>query len=246
MAIASLKGGPLLAQCLDALDRQTERDFEVIVVDNSGTGAIECELAGRTTVRVYRSSSNLGFAAAINRAWGMSGARYLATLNDDAEPHPDWLAALRREMEAAAVRRHVRLAGAVAWDRDQLDSAGMLMGSTGRASNAGTGRRRELFARSEAALFPSASAALYRREMLDDIGLFDADFFLYCEDTDLGLRARWNGWECVYAPDAIVEHRYSQSSSAASPLKAWHIERNRLWIAAKNFPAAMLIAGAVA
>jgi GT2 family glycosyltransferase len=241
VAIASLKGGPLLAQCLDALDRQTERDFEVIVVDNSGTGAIECELAGRTTVRVYRSSSNLGFAAAINRAWGMSGARYLATLNDDAEPHPDWLAALRREMEAAPsvgmCASQVRLHGTA-----KLDSAGMLMGLDGSSKQRGHGQAPELFAHSEAALFPSASAALYRRAMLDDVGLFDADFFLYCEDTDLGLRARWNGWECVYAADAIVEHRYSQSSSAASPLKAWHIERNRLWTAAKNFPAAMLIA----
>jgi GT2 family glycosyltransferase len=91
----------------------------------------------------------------------------------------------------------------------------------------------------EEVLFPSGSAALYRRAMLDDVGGFDADFFLYCEDTDLGLRARWRGWKCLYAPDAVVEHHYSHSAGGASPLKAYYVERNRLFVVAKNFPVGM-------
>jgi GT2 family glycosyltransferase len=244
VAIASLKGGVLLSQCLDALERQTDQDFEIIVVDNSGSGLVERELSSRVKVRsslrVHSSESNLGFAAAMNLAWGISEARYLATLNDDAEPHPGWLAALRREMESSTsigmCASQVRLKGT-----RLLDSAGMLMGLDGTSKQRGHRAPVDAFPLRETVLFPSASAALYRREMLEDIGLFDADFFLYCEDTDLGLRARWNGWECAYIPDAIVEHYYSQSSSAASPLKAWHIERNRLWVAAKNFPLPMLL-----
>ena len=101
------------------------------------------------------------------------------------------------------------------------------------------------------ALLPSGSAALYRRKMLDEIGLFDETFFLYCEDTDLGLRARWAGWECVYVPGAVVEHRYSHSAGRASPLKAYYVERNRLYTAIKNLPSgdagsrAVDVAGAV-
>ncbi len=83
---------------------------------------------------------------------------------------------------------------------------------------------------------PSGSAAFYRREMLDEIGLFDESFFLYCEDTDLGLRARWAAWECLYVSDAIVEHRYSHSAGKASALKAYYVERNRLFVIFKNFP----------
>ena len=67
-------------------------------------------------------------------------------------------------------------------------------------------------------------------------------FFLYCEDTDLGLRARWAGWKCLYVPDAVVEHHYSHSAGRASPLKAYYVERNRLFVLAKNFPARMLLA----
>jgi hypothetical protein len=76
--------------------------------------------------------------------------------------------------------------------------------------------------------------------MLNEIGLFDEPFFLYCEDTDLGLRARWAGWECLYVPGAAVEHRYSHTAGGASPMKAYYVERNRLYTAIKNFPARML------
>jgi GT2 family glycosyltransferase len=83
---------------------------------------------------------------------------------------------------------------------------------------------------------------MYRKAMLAAIGGFDADFFLYCEDTDLGLRAIWAGWRCVYVPDAKVDHRYSHSAGRASALKAYYVERNRLWVALKNFPLGMLMA----
>jgi GT2 family glycosyltransferase len=72
--------------------------------------------------------------------------------------------------------------------------------------------------------------------MLEEIGLFDEAFFLYCEDTDLGLRARWAAWECLYVPGAVVDHRYSHSAGRASGLKAYYVERNRLFLAVKNLP----------
>src|SRR5207237_8032674 len=92
------------------------------------------------------------------------------------------------------------------------------------------------FDREEEVLLASGSAALYRRAMLEGIGLFDEDFFLYCEDTDLGLRARWAGWKCLYAPQAVVHHHYSHTAGRATPLKAYYVERNRLFLLVKNFP----------
>jgi hypothetical protein len=90
-----------------------------------------------------------------------------------------------------------------------LDSAGMLIAADGSSKQRGHGQDAAKFAAMTEALLPSGSAALYRRKMLDEIGLFDELFFLYCEDTDLGLRARWAGWECGYVPGAIVEHQES-------------------------------------
>ena len=87
---------------------------------------------------------------------------------------------------------------------DQLDSAGMLICGDASSKQRGHGEPARGYGESGEALFPSGSAALYRRAMLEEIGGFDDDFFLYCEDTDLGLRARWAGWHCSYVADAIV------------------------------------------
>ena len=129
---------------------------------------------------------------------------------------------------------------------ERLDSAGMLIARDGSSKQRGHGRPPEDFPVPEEVLFPSGSAALYRRAMLEQIGGFDDDFFLYCEDTDLGLRARWAGWKCLYVPEAVVEHHYSHSAGPASALKAYYVERNRLFVLVKNFPAGMLPAAALA
>jgi hypothetical protein len=121
-----------------------------------------------------------------------------------------------------------------------LDSAGMLIAADGSSKQRGHERLAVDFANAREALFPSGSAALYRRSMLDQIGFFDERFFLYCEDTDLGLRARWAGWECRYVPGAVVEHHYSHSAGRASPFKAYYVERNRLYTVLKNFPMRLL------
>src|SRR6202043_237970 len=155
--------------------------------------------------------------------------------NDDAIADPRWLEALLAAVEArpdvGMCASEVRQAG-----DGRLDSAGMLLCLDGSSKQRGHLESPASYARQEEALLPSGSAAFYRREMLEEIGLFDEAFFLYCEDTDLGLRARWAAWECLYVPDAVVEHRYSHSAGHASALKAYYVERNRLFVIFKNFP----------
>ncbi len=90
-------------------------------------------------------------------------------------------------------------------------------------------------------LFPSACAALYRRAMIDEIGFFDDDFFAYAEDSDLGLRGRLAGWDAVLATQAVVYHKYSQSSGSFSSFKVYLVERNHYWVAVKNFPLRRLL-----
>jgi GT2 family glycosyltransferase len=117
----------------------------------------------------------------------------------------------------------------------------MLICGDASSKQRGHGEPAQAYFETREALFPSGSAALYRRKMLEEVGGFDDEFFLYCEDTDLGLRALWAGWKCLYVADAIVEHRYSHSAGRASALKAYLVERNRLYVAMKNFPARMLL-----
>ncbi len=77
--------------------------------------------------------------------------------------------------------------------------------------------------------------------MLDEIGLFDEDFFAYAEDTDLGWRARLAGWKAYYVPEAVVYHHHSKQFGTYSSRKAFLVERNRIWVALKNFPLSILI-----
>jgi GT2 family glycosyltransferase len=229
--------GDALAECLRSLESQTWADFEVVVVDNSGAGRA---LVAGDRMRVIANTRNVGFGAAVNQAFQASQAKYLATLNDDAVAHPHWLEALVNDAEAhpkiGMFASQVRMAGTT-----ELDSAGMLIAADGSSKQRAHGRAFEAFSAETEALFPSGSAALYRREMLEQIGAFDESFFLYCEDVDLGLRAQWAGWECRYVANAVVEHRYSHSAGRASTLKAYYVERNRLYTVIKNFPAGRLL-----
>lgn len=239
VVIPTLRAGAALLDCVYALDRQTRRDFEIVIVDNSGRGLARQSAAARFGARIIENETNLGFGPAVNAAFRSSRAPFLATLNDDAAPRPDWLQQLLCAMESdkavGMCASQIRLAG-----QQMLDSAGMLISGDGSSKQRGRLQPPESYARREEVLLPSACAALYRREMLEDVGLFDEEFFLYCEDTDLGLRARWAGWKCLYVPEAVVEHAYSNSAGPASPLKAYYVERNRLFVLVKNFPAAML------
>jgi len=234
--VPTLAADGALADCLRSLELQTLDDFEVVVVDNSGERRVE-SLSAR--VRVIFNERNEGFGAAVNRAFDGSTATYLATLNDDAIADPAWLETLVADADAhpraGLFASEVHLAGT-----ETLDSAGMLIAADGSSKQRGHEAVPEEFVERRETLFPSGSAALYRRSMFEEIDGFDADFFLYCEDTDLGLRARWAGWDARYVPGAKVEHRYSHSAGRASALKAYYVERNRLYTIVKNFPAAML------
>jgi len=239
VVIPTLSADRRLVECLDALAQQTRRDFEVVIIDNSGQGLVRAGEAGRRGASVIEPQYNVGFGAAINLGFRQSRLRYLAVLNDDAAPRAEWIgelvAAAEAHPEAGMFASQVRLYG-----EEHLDSAGMVIARDGSSKQRGHLFPAGEFEREEEVLLPSGSAAMYRRAMLEQIGLFDEDFFLYCEDTDLGLRARWAGWSCIYVPGAAVEHHYSHSAGRASRLKAYYVERNRLFVVAKNFPALML------
>jgi GT2 family glycosyltransferase len=235
VVIPTLEGGENLEKCLAALSAQTLSGCEVVVVDNSGR-AIAREAVRRAGARLLENPSNVGFGVAINQGFAGSSAEFLCVLNDDAFPEPRWLEALvaacRSDASVGMCASQIRLA-------DQpglLDSAGMQVYLDGSSKQRGHAAPADRFADREEVLFPSGCAALYRAVLFRGLGGFDPDFFLYCEDTDLGLRARRAGWRCLYVPTAVVYHRYSYSAGRASAAKAFYVERNRLFTVIKNFP----------
>ncbi len=245
VVIVNWNGAHLLPACLAAVQAQTWPIREVIVVDNGSTDG-SAELLARWeaegALRVLRLGENTGFARANNLAFREARGEWVALLNNDAFPEPEWLDLLLRRGDRAA--RRGMLGGKVLFDekRDTLDKAGHLLYPDGL--NRGRGCQepdRGQFDREEEILWPDGCAALYHRDLLAETGGFDDAFFAYGDDADLGMRARLLGWSAWYVPPAVVYHRHSATSGEYSPLKAMLVERNRIFLALKNFPLSLLL-----
>jgi len=234
----------LLQACLRSVAAQTFTDFEVIVVDNGSTDSSMEFLRGREGPRfaVVGLPENRGFAGGCNAGIRVAKGRYIATLNNDAEADLRWLEELVPVMESnpevGMCATKILLSG----DRTRIDKVGHLMYFDGLNHGRGSGEQDcGQYDTPCDVLFPDGAAALYRRSMLDEIGLFDELFFAYGDDADLGLRGRLAGWTCLYVPTAVVFHIHSATAGEFSALKAFLIERNRLFVAVKLLPLRLLL-----
>lgn len=226
-----------LSNCLKALARQTYPWHQVVLVDNGSTdGSCEFVAESYPEVHILRSEQNLGFAGGTNLGIRHSRSEYVATLNNDTEPEPTWLEEL-----VGAIASNPRMGMAASkmlfYDRRAMvNSAGIAVDRVGIAwdREGGTFDRADAAARD--VFGPCAGAALYSRAMLDEIGLFDEDYFGYLEDVDLAWRGQATGWRCRYAPAARVYHVHSATGQEGSPLKNYLLGRNKWWTIVKNYP----------
>ena len=246
VVIANWNRKELLRACLDSLARQTHGSFEVIVVDNGsedGSAAVVEEMAKSYPVPLHliANSTNRGFCAANNQGMFSTSSELVALLNNDAEAEPGWLEALERVIRS---EKDVGMSASkvLVWeDPTRIDKCGHLIYPDGQNRGRGSGQiDRGQFDRTEEVLWPDGCAAMYRRAMLEDVGGFDEDFFAYADDADLGLRARWAGWRCLYTPDAVVRHHRGATLGLGSARRLTLIERNRVLLAVKLFPWSLL------
>jgi GT2 family glycosyltransferase len=244
VVIVNWNGKHHLGECLGSLRAQTFKDFEIILVDNgSQDGSREYVQENFHEVRLVELQKNCGFAGGNNAGIRVASGKYLALLNNDTKVDPAWLTNLLKEAEANPSPVGMWASKILSYDHpDIIDNVGLLMYPDGLGRGKG---RLEVdggqYDQTGEAFFPSGCAGLYRRSMLDEIGLFDEEFFAYADDVDLGLRARLAGWHCIYVPSAKVYHKYSGSSSAHSPFKAFLVERNRIWVLLKYYPIEMIL-----
>ncbi len=243
VVIPTQRGRGWLPACFAALAAQTYADFEVIVIDNASDDGTYAWLAGQATpflLRIIRNEQNVGFAAAVNQGICASTAPFVALLNDDTEPDPQWLASLLHA-ESKNQNRKLKIGSIAslmlyASQPDVVQSAGIAIDRAAIAWDRLAGRAAtDTECNQPCEIFgASGGAALYRREMLAEIGLFDERFFAYLEDVDLAWRAQLAGWRCVYAPTARVLHHTSATSGEGSPFKRYLLGRNKVWMVLKN------------
>jgi GT2 family glycosyltransferase len=233
--IPVIDSGSRLVECLAALDRQSFRDFSAIVVATPDSMPLSDPGAYHFPLEVINIQPDAPFGAAANRALQGSVSAYVATLSANAIPEPEWLGslveALDREYEIGSCASHVRFDSE---SNPLLYSAGIWIARDGSSKERGFQADPAEYSRNSETLCPFGCAAIHKREMLVDVGGFDEACAADGEDLDLGLRARWAGWQSWYAAKAVI--RYVSPNANTRSQSGYFRERNRLHAVIKNLP----------
>ena len=232
-------------RCISALQKQTA-PRDIIAVDNASTDNFVANLEKNyPEIVVLKNSKNLGFAGGVNtgiRHAIDNGYEFVALINNDATPEPNWLsellAATEPTVQGVSLYRKVGIVtGKLLKTDGTIDSTGDQYTSWGLAYPRGRNDKdagqydtlQEVFG-------ATGGASLYRIEMLREIGLFDEDFFAYYEDVDISFRAQLAGWKVVYTPKAVAYHKVGASSGKVPGLTTYMTVKNLPWLMWKNVP----------
>ena len=233
-----------LPACLNSLLSQTIRGFEVILVDNGSTdNSLDNVIVENFDFPIIKKqlTENLGFAAANNIGARLASGKWLALLNADAFPEPDWLENLVKVAGENPEYTFFSSRQIQASNPELLDGVGDAYHISGLAWRQFYSQSAKEFGLKKVEVFSACAAAgLYLRNAFLAIGGFDEDYFSYFEDVDLGFRLRLIGGRCLYVPQAIVYHVGSASFGKVSDFVIYHGHRNLEWTYFKNMPYPLL------
>jgi len=237
------KGGQYIQRCLDTLDQQTFRNFEVILIDNASPEPLPVGLLEQypsLNIRFFKQERNLGFAGGNNIGASLAKGQYLALLNSDAFPKPDWLENVRvgiyKHPDCSIASRLI-----MADHPDLLESEGDIYHVSGLVWHRSYQVSYSQADPSEREVFSACgAAAVYPRIGFNQVGGFDTDYFAYSEDIDLGFRLRLAGIRCIYLPSAEVLHVGSGSFGLKNTQSAYYHQRNMVWTFFKDMPGLLL------
>jgi GT2 family glycosyltransferase len=222
-----------LSECIPSLLGQIYPDFEIIVVDNNSADDTPTLVEKNyPSIKVIWSNENGGPVKGYNIGITASKGKYVVLLNPDTVVEKGWLVDLVRVMEAdesiGACQSRVLL-----YDKpDTINTEGNDVNYLGFTFCRNYGQIRNDSEVIEETLGLSVCSAILRRDVLDEIGFFDEDFFMYLDDTDLGLKMWLAGYKVVCSPRSIVYHKYKFMTGKQ---KLYYLERNRLLVLLKIY-----------
>jgi len=239
VVIVSFNSRNDLRECLPSLFSQSHSEFEVIIVDNNSMdGTVHFVEESFPFIRVIRNSGNYGCAKGYNMGIGESKGKYVVLLNPDTVVEKEWLPELVRVMEEdegiAACQSRVCLYS----KPDTINTEGNDVNYLGFTWCRHYGQVSKDSEAIEETVGLSVCSAILRRNVLEEVDFFDEDFFMYLDDTDLGLRMQLLGYEVVYNPKSIVYHKYTFMPSKK---KMYYLERNRILMLIKVYDKTTLI-----
>jgi GT2 family glycosyltransferase len=240
--IPTHNGIEYIPPCLDSLQKQAHRADEIIVVDDaSADGTASLVARSYPDVRLIRLEKNRGFAGAVNEGIRHASGQYVALLNNDTQAHPQWLNELVKVLDEQPEFSSCSSKMLFADQPERINSIGIGFTRSGIAMDVGL-RQKDgpEFNRPRRIFGACAGAAIYRRRLFDEIGLFDEDLFMWYEDVDFSFRAQLAGHQCLYVPTAVVYHKGGGTVSSNERTHIYYCCRNQILILVKNLPWALL------
>lgn len=243
VVIPNYNGIKYIRNCMDSLCRQTGESFEVLVIDNaSKDGSLEILQEEYPEARVIALEENTGFCYAVNLGIRESNTPYVILLNNDTIVKPNFVAALVSAIEEQEDIFSVSAQMLSMEDESILDGAGDGYNILGWAYARGKGQPASKYAKRTEVFSACGGAAIYRKNIMEQIGYFDENHFAYLEDVDIGYRARIYGYRNIYEPAAKVIHAGSAvSGSRYNEFKTKLASSNNAYVAVKNLPLLLLI-----
>lgn len=246
IVIPNLNGAGWLRDSIESIYAQTEQDFELIVIDNASTDeslAIARSYQGRAHYTLVENSTNTGFSAAVNTGIRLAQGEFVVLFNNDAFAEPDWLAQLLAMAQTDEKIFAVQSLMIRHFERDICDDAGDYVTLFGWACKRGDGMYWRRYQKPCRIFSACGGASLYRKSILDEIGLFDELFFAYFEDVDISWRANSLGYKNMYCPAAKCYHICGATTGAVryNEFKSVQSGRNSLLLPYKNMPLLMLL-----
>lgn len=237
VVIPNYNGINYIDECLKSL-RTTTIKVDIIVVDNGSTdGSRELVLEKYKEVHVISLEKNTGFCHAVNVGIEAAKTPYVYLLNNDTTVSADAIEVIEKDMDNSPKAFSIQSKMVKMQDPSTVDSAGDLYCALGWAYAIGKDKKAKNYQGKHRVFSSCGGATLYRKEILEKIGVFDEKHFAYLEDVDLGYRANIFGFENYANMDSVIYHAGSGfSGSRYNEFKVTHSARNSIYLIYKNMP----------
>ncbi len=242
VVVPNWNGADSLKRCLDSLLKQSLKPH-IIVVDNGSVDGSVGIIESYACIELIQHARNLGYAGGVNAGFKRAielGFNYAAPFNNDAVADEHWLEKLVDHIDKHS---EVGVAACKLLNADgtAIDSTGDYYTIWGLPYPRGRGETGINKYDADTEIFAaSGGASLYRVKMLEEIGLFDEDFFAYYEDVDLSFRAQLAGWKVAYVPAAIAYHQIGATSGKLKGFTTYQTLKNLPQLLWKNMPPGLL------
>lgn len=246
--IVNWNGEKVIKDCLSSLFAQKYKNIEVIVVDNNSHDSSRDIIRSFKKVLLIEHNVNSGFAEGNNIGFKTAKGEYILLLNSDVFVTENFLllllTSLQKNRKIGVVQPKVLYSGNALHNDKVINSIGAYYTNTGFLYYPGYGKVHNLplYNKNKKIFTAYGACMLIRREVIDSVGLFDGDFFMYFEETDFCMRVWMGGWEVVYISDASIYHKGGVSARKYGTEKIYfHSFKNRINTYLKNLETKNLI-----